>query len=311
MEVTQWADRGQQIQPHAADVLPQGATAGSAGCIGVARLGSVQVDGGFSIWVQVRGTAWVEAREGRFQLRRGEWIAFEKDSRPQLQTDRHGLCLGLQLGTQALRALASFADLGLYAGRGRMSLHDLRLAMRLWREAGLRAATAEPGPDAAVLRPLLMHLANVQSALDEHITRCPGRSRSRKRQVFGRLQRARLYLEGNCDRVVRISELAELTSFSSWYFSKTFHSLYEESPQAASARMRLERAADLLTSTTMMIGEVAAASGFDNCCSFARAFRARFGVSATRYRSAANETSRAGSAKSLGVSRKAMARTGT
>jgi AraC family transcriptional regulator len=79
--------------------------------------------------------------------------------------------------------------------------------------------------------------------------------------------------------------------------------------------MRLERAADLLTSTTMMIGEVAAASGFDNCCSFARAFRARFGVSATRYRSAANtarvETSRAGSANSLGASRKAMARTGT
>ena len=72
------------------------------------------------------------------------------------------------------------------------------------------------------------------------IPRCPGRSRSRKRQVFGRLQRARLYLEGNCDRVVRISELAELTSFSSWYFSKTFHSLYEESPQAASARMRLD-----------------------------------------------------------------------
>ena len=47
----------------------------------------------------------------------------------------------------------------------------------------------------------------------------------------------------------------------------------------------------------MMIGEVAAASGFDNCCSFARAFRARFGVSATalprrRARSAAAVPSR-------------------
>jgi AraC family transcriptional regulator len=51
--------------------------------------------------------------------------------------------------------------------------------------------------------------------------------------------------------------------------------------------MRLEHAADLLKNTSMMIGEVAAASGFDNCCSFARAFRARFGTSATRYRSAA------------------------
>jgi AraC family transcriptional regulator len=126
--------------------------------------------------------------------------------------------------------------------------------------------------------------------------------------VFGRLQRAHLYLEGNCDRVVRISELAELTSFSSWYFSKTFHGLYEESPQAAAARMRLEQAADLLLNSSMMIGEVAAASGFDNCCSFARAFRARFGVSASGYRAM---SARPDSAKSLDLARKAVLRTGT
>src|SRR3546814_3898143 len=62
-----------------------------------------------------------------------------------------------------------------------------------------------------------------------------------------------------------------------------------ESPQAASARMRLERAADLLDNSEMMIGEVAAASGFDNCCSFARAFRVRYGMSATGYRNAARK----------------------
>jgi len=95
---------------------------------------------------------------------------------------------------------------------------------------------------------------------------------------------ARLYLEGNSHRVVRIGELAELTNFSSWYLSKTFQSLYEESPQSLSARLRLERAADLLRDTDMMVGEVAAASGFDNCCSFARAFRARYGQSASRFR---------------------------
>jgi len=48
--------------------------------------------------------------------------------------------------------------------------------------------------------------------------------------------------------------------------------------------LRLERAADLLRDTDMMVGEVAAASGFDNCCSFARAFRARYGQSASRFR---------------------------
>jgi AraC family transcriptional regulator len=309
MEQSQWADRGQLLQLDS----PEGTS--QAGCVGVSRLGSMQLSGSlFSIWIQLRGASWVEAKEGRFRLRQGEWIALERDSKPVIQADRFGVCVGLTLTAEALKAMTRFSDCGLYAGRGRLSRQDGRVTLRLWREACSRTV---PGAstDVTWLRPVLLHLAGVQRELAARIPRCPGRSRSRKRQVFGRLQRARLYLEGNCDRVVRISELAELTSFSSWYFSKTFHSLYEESPQAASARMRLERAADLLTSTTMMIGEVAAASGFDNCCSFARAFRARFGVSATRYRSAANtaraETSRAGSAKSLGASRKAMARTGT
>ncbi|HEY0505857.1 MAG TPA: helix-turn-helix domain-containing protein [Lysobacter sp.] len=282
MEQVQWADRGQLLQLDTPDGAVQG------GCIGVSRLGSVQVAGGFSIWVQLHGSSWVEAKEGKFRLRSGDWIAFEKDSKPSVQADRFGICVGLTLSGDALREMTRFADRGLYAGRGHTSRHDARIALRLWREAAARMAeTPSAGFDTAALRPILLHLAGIQRELAARIPRCPGRSRSRKRQVFGRLQRARLYLEGNCDRVVRISELAELTSFSSWYFSKTFHSLYEESPQAASARMRLERAADLLTSTSMMIGEVAAASGFDNCCSFARAFRARFGVSATRYRSAA------------------------
>lgn len=277
MEATQWADRGQILHPEMADPA-------QAGCIGVARLGSVQLEnGGFSIWVQVRGSSWVEAREGRFQLQRGEWIALERDSRPLVQGDRHGLCIGLSLGTDVLKALGRLSDGALYAGRGRLSQHDLRIAMRLWRDTARRM----PAADISQLRPLLLHLVGVQRELAARVPRCPGRSRTRKRQVFGRLQRARLYLEGNSDRIVRISELAELTSFSSWYFSKTFLSLYDESPQAAAARLRIERAAELLESTSMMIGEVAAACGFDNCCSFARAFRARFGVSASRYRQGA------------------------
>lgn len=299
MEQTLWADRGHLLQSDG----PQGAI--QAVCLAVSRLGSAQLSGAqFSIWVQVRGTSWVEAKEGRFRLHRGDWIAFEKDSRPTLQADRHGLCIGLGLTGDALRTITRFADCGLYPGRGRASAADVRAALQLWRQAGERLAMPDSGGDVTALRPILLHLAAIQHELSARIARCPGRSRSRKRQVFGRMQRALLYMEGNCDRVVRIGELAELTSFSSWYFSKTFHSLYEESPQTAAARMRLERAADLLSSTSMMIGEVAAASGFDNCCSFARAFRARYGMSATIFRSN-DSSSGPDSAKPLDAARKA------
>src|SRR5688572_32269448 len=108
---------------------------GQAGCIGVARLGSVQLEnGGFSLWLQIRGSSWVEAREGRFQLQRGEWIALEKDSRPLIQSDRHGVCIGLSLGGEVLRALNRLSDGALYAGRGRLSGRDARAVLRLWRD---------------------------------------------------------------------------------------------------------------------------------------------------------------------------------
>ena len=141
-----------------------------------------------------------------------------------VQAGRNGLCVGLSLNAEAMRVLSELADCGLYAGRGRMSRGDARVALRLWRDA------LDSGLPAQALRPLLLHLAGLQRDLADNVQRCPGRSRSRKRQVFGRMQRARLYLEGNSHRVVRIGELAELTNFSSWYLSKTFQSLYEESP---------------------------------------------------------------------------------
>jgi len=306
MEPTLWADRGQALQLDVEGAL--------GGCIGVSRLGSAQLPAStFSVWVQVRGISWVEAREGRFELRPGEWIALERDSRPLLQASRHGMCVGLSLNAETLRAISRLSECSLYPGRGQISRRDTRIVLHLWRGLERRIVDGAAGADidAAALRPLLLHLAGLQGELRKRIHRCPGRSRLRQRQVFGRLQRARLYLEGNSDRVVRLSELADLTSFSSWYFSKTFHGLYDESPQTAGARMRLERAARLLRTSPMMIGEVAAACGFDNCCSFARAFKTRYGMSATRYRGgAATTASPTDSAKPVGGGRKAVAAAG-
>lgn len=286
MQAPLWSARGQVLQF-------ESMTDASSLCVGSARLGAVQVSAPvFNIWVQVRGDGWVESREGRFRMRRGDWMAFEKESTPLIQTGPRGLCIGVALDARALETLQALNDGSLYAGRGRVPASELRMLLRLWREA------AAAGDDGVAIRPLLLQLAAVQRDLAARVRRCPGRSRTRKRQVFGRMQRARLYLEGNSDRVVRISELADLTSFSSWYFSKAFHALYDESPQALSVRLRLERAGLLLRTTSMMIGEVAAATGFDNCCSFARAFKSHHGMSASRYRAAAAarsaETAQAG-----------------
>lgn len=263
----------------------------------VARSGHLRpAERGFSIWFQLRGRTRLSAREGQFSLGAGEWLALERDSAPDLLADAHGLMLGLMLPADA----AGRGRPELLPGRGRMTQRDLRIALRLWRNGQRLSTLAARDPAHAphvqaqrALQLLLGHLAAQQRSMEAAIARCPGRSIRRKRQVFGRMQRARLFLEGHRHRVVRLTELAELTSFSSWYLSKTFHGIYEESPQAASVRLRLERACELLAQSDCAIGEVGAACGFDNSCSFARAFRARFRVTASAYRESARAARRA------------------
>lgn len=261
----------------------------------VARLGSLRLGpGAFSIWLQLRGEARVQAREGQFVLAAGEWLALERDSAPELVAGRHGITLGM-----VLPIAPGGHRCELLPGRGRMAAHDLRIALRLWRD-GRDASAGRDDAAARALCAMLRHLATQQRDLDRGIERCPGRSMRRKRQVFGRLQCARLFLEGHRHRVVRLTELAELTSFSSWYLSKTFHGLYNESPQAASVRLRLERACELLARTDDAIGEIGAACGFDNSCSFARAFRARFRTTASAWREASRRDPMPGRAQGRG-----------
>ncbi len=303
MEQRRWADRGQllKIDPREGmDANP---------CMGASRLGSVLVSSDvLTVWVQLRGAAWLDAREGRFRLRAGQWIVLERESHPLIQMDRCGLGVGVVLDAGVQAGLARFVGCHLFAGRGDLDYPQRQALLRLWRQVQAGCQPAGPAP-AAALRPLMITLADLQGDMEALLSRCPGRSNARKRQVFARMQRARLFMEGNCDRIIRITELAELTSFSSWYFSRTYFQLYGESPQAACARLRLEHAAGLLRDTKMMVGEVAAASGFDNCCSFARAFRARYGVSASHYRGR-QPHARTHSAQSVNISSKAATASG-
>jgi AraC family transcriptional regulator len=277
------ADRGTAVDLAAATA--------SARWLIVAHAGSLRSQGaGLSIWIQLRGRSRIVAREGRFDLRRGDWIVLDRDSAPEINAGRHGLTIGLIAAPQAP---TTGRRQELLPGSGHMAIADVRIALRLWRNgaAAMRDHPRVMGErNARTLQAMVQHIASMQHDMDQAISRCPGRSIARKRQVFGRLQRARLFLEGHRERVVRLTELAELTSFSSWYLSKTYHEIYLESPQTASVRLRLEHACDLLADSECSISEVGIACGFDNSCSFARAFRARYGVTASDYR---NSTSRA------------------
>jgi len=238
----------------------------------------------FSFWLQLRGSAQVAAAEGSFTLHAGEWIALERGSMPEVHSLRGGLTLGLMLTSDVMHGALDSTDRGLLPGRGAVTLPDRRMALRLWRQC---AALPEDVDMPAVMRglkPLLRHWQTAQDSFAPMIERCPGRSFHRKTRIFARIQKARLYLEGNPQRMLRIEDLMELTRFSSWWLSKTFHAVYQETLQKASMRLRMQRARDLLQHSQLSITELAEACGFHDPCSFARQFKAWHGETASAWR---------------------------
>ncbi len=279
---TAWIDRNQLLEAAGEFNSPE-----LLSVVAASRTGSIVVQAPLvSFWVVVRGSADLDAREGRFHLQAGEWVVLEPDSRPSVYASRASLVLGVTMPLPMRTRIKQFTHLDLHTGRGRLGRGEMRQCLHLWRETGLFAKSGRvvASDEVNPLVPLLRHICNVQYDFRRLIDHCPGRSLRRKSQVFDRMQRARLFLEGNVDRNVRLAELAELSNVSTWYFTKIFHALYGEGPQAMAARLRLSHAAELLANTSLSVSEVGAVCGFENNCSFSRAFRERHGLPPSIYR---------------------------
>lgn len=139
-------------------------------------------------------------------------------------------------------------------------------------------------PAAQALEAALALVAGLHLEFEAAIARCPGRSYSQRRQVFVRLQRVRSYIAANCDREIDSAHLAGVANFSTSYFIRAFHAVFDETPHTYLLQRRLQRARSMLSTTPLSITEIAIASGFDNRSSFARIFRKHFGTTAIAVR---------------------------
>ena len=238
------------------------------------------------VWLVVRGQAQVVAQEGRFHLEPGDWIALDRDSDPSLQVLRSGLVLGMSIPAAMVATLGVSAHNAILPlGRGRLSHRERWEALALWRRHGAFGPGGEPRErHIRECSAVFAFLTAIQCAAMAGVASCPGHSLRRKRQVFMRMQRAWLRLQGNPDRVLRIQDLARGSNFSLWYFTKVFSAVYGIGPQQFGVQVRLDQACDLLGDPALSINEVASACGFENACSFARAFRGHYQLTATGYR---------------------------
>lgn len=93
------------------------------------------------------------------------------------------------------------------------------------------------------------------------------------------------YINGNIDREVPLSEIAEIASFSPFHFHRIFKAVVGENVAEFTRRLRIESAAGrLLAYPEQDITSIALSSGFSSSQNFAKAFHLRYETSPTQYR---------------------------
>lgn len=98
------------------------------------------------------------------------------------------------------------------------------------------------------------------------------------------IEKAIDYIHKNYSRNIKIADVAKYIGFNRSYFSKIFKGNMNISPQTYLIQYRMKRAADLLNSTNLSVGDIARSTGYGDALCFSKVFKSVIGVSPSKYR---------------------------
>ncbi len=99
-----------------------------------------------------------------------------------------------------------------------------------------------------------------------------------------RILKVLLYIQNNLYEQLSLEELASVACFSPYHFHRIFRGMVGETLAGYIRRLRLERAAQLLTQTDRSVTDLAFEAGYETVESFTRAFKNRFDVVPSAYK---------------------------
>ncbi|MDD8025396.1 MAG: GyrI-like domain-containing protein [Acidobacteriota bacterium] len=116
------------------------------------------------------------------------------------------------------------------------------------------------------------------------------KSRSSRAEYTARINRVIDYIDRHIGESLRLEDLARVANFSPFHFHRIFGAMVGETLNAWIQRRRAElAAAALIAYPATPITSIALDYGYSGSDAFARAFRERFGMSATEWRSEPGE----------------------
>lgn len=107
---------------------------------------------------------------------------------------------------------------------------------------------------------------------------------SSSHDITQRINRVIDFLRENLDRPHRLEELARVACLSEFHFHRIFTAATGETVGEFTNRLRLEKAARLLTKSRLKLTEIALECGFSSSATFSRSFRHVFETTPSEYR---------------------------
>lgn len=105
-----------------------------------------------------------------------------------------------------------------------------------------------------------------------------------RKEYIGRVNKAIDFIEKNISENLNLGDIAEVANFSKFHFHRLFAAMVGETLNQFIKRIKMEKAASYLESTSYSIAEIAEQLGFNSQSSFARTFKEYYKISASEFR---------------------------
>lgn len=123
-----------------------------------------------------------------------------------------------------------------------------------------------------------------QDAQHQQMDRCSGRTALRRHQTLLRLLRVQHLIRCNVDDRIDLTRLAAIANYSPTHLIRVYREVFGETPSEYAARLRHQRAWELVRATDLSVCEIADSLGFESESAFCRAFKQAFGCTTSEAR---------------------------
>lgn len=149
----------------------------------------------------------------------------------------------------------------------------------------MRQADRETRPTIDILLGgILQAASDAQTPTRAWVAQASGRSEGHRRQTVQRLLSARNRILGSPFDDNDLDSLAAAARYSKSHFLRSFRDVFGCTPHELLIQARMDLAKDLIANSDLAISEIAASVGYESRFAFARSFKKRVGLTATRFR---------------------------